>query len=161
VSLCGLVLLLEPWTARAAGNWTGAALGAASAVFYAASVMFGKGLQRWFSVSEVLAFHMAAALPMMWLFVPAGGFAVGLPAYAVLIAGGLIGGVLANVIFLRGLQRVPAQQASVLTLIEPVIAVFTGAVVWAEVPGPMSLAGAGLVLGGAWLVIRPRDPGSP
>ena len=62
----------------------------------------------------------------------------GLPAYAVLTAGGLSGGLLANVLFLRGLKRIPAPQASVLTLIEPVVAVLVGAVVWAEIPGPLS-----------------------
>src|SRR5262249_16220148 len=147
-SLLGLALLLQPWRTQAGGP-AGALLGTASAFFYAGNVLFGKGLQRHFSRSEIMSYHMAFALPVLAAFVPAGGFHPGWPALGVLVLGGLVGGVLANILFLRGLAEIPAPQASVLTLIEPLVAVTVGVVVWGESPGPLAGVGAVLVLAGA------------
>jgi len=68
--------------------------------------------------------------------------------------GSLLIGVLGGWMFLRGLKKVPASHASVLCLIEPVVAVAAGAIAWGEVPGPLALVGAALVLAAAWRVMR-------
>jgi drug/metabolite transporter (DMT)-like permease len=62
-------------------------------------------------------------------------------------------GVTAALVFYAGLARVRASQASVLTLMEPLVAVIVGALVWHEVPGPWALVGGALVLGGAALIV--------
>jgi DME family drug/metabolite transporter len=54
---------------------------------------------------------------------------------------------------MRGLARVPASAASVLTLLEPLVAVSLGVLVWKEHVGLAGLLGAALLLGGAWLVL--------
>ncbi len=87
-------------------------------------------------------------------FVPAGGLNPGAMPVSLLVVGALLIAVLGGWLFLRGLNRVPASHASVLSLIEPVTAVAVGAVFWKEMPGPLGIAGAGVVLAAAWRVVR-------
>lgn len=166
LALAGLVLLLEPWRVRAAGAGggaradvlAGAALGAGSAVFYAGNVLVIKRVQRWFTPRQLLAWHLVPAIPLVALFVPAGGFALGRESLAWLCAGAALPGALAGVMFLRGIAAVPASHGAVLTLLEPAVAVAVGAVAWREVPGPLAAVGALLVLAGAALVVRAAPP---
>jgi drug/metabolite transporter (DMT)-like permease len=157
VSLAGLALLLEPWRPGAGGDLAGALWGAGSAVFYAANVLLGKALAPHFTPRQTVGWHMAPAVALLWCFVPPGGLAVGAAPLAILAAGALVAGVGANLLFFRGLAVVEAGRASVLTLLEPLVAVAIGWFVWGEVPGPLAGAGAALLLTGAYLVIR-RGP---
>lgn len=153
LSLFGLLLLLEPWQ-KGPGSVAGAALGAASAVFYAGNVLMTKRLQRFFSSSEVLAWHLPSALLLLFLCVPHGGLSIALTPLAILIAGSLVLGVFAGLLFMRGLERVLASHAAVLTLIEPLVAVGIGVIVWGESPSALGALGGGLILWGASRVLR-------
>ncbi len=154
VALGGLVLLLEPWHAETGGAVAGAILGGGSAVFYATNILITKRIQHLFSPREILAWHMPVALVVLALCMPAGGFAIGLVPLLLVAAAALLIGALAGVLFLSGLFRVDASRAAVLTLLEPTVAVFIGALVWHEHLGPIGLVGAVLVLGGAAAVMR-------
>jgi RarD protein len=160
LAFTGLGLLLEPWragtTARAA--FTGAALGVGSAFCYATNVIVFKRVQHLFLPLEVLAWHMPTGLVLLFLCVPRGGFALGPEVAGLLVAAGLIPGALAGVLFLRGLARVPASRASVFTLLEPLVAVLIGVLVWGERPTLVAAFGALLVLSGAWLVLKTEAP---
>ena len=154
VALVGLVLLLEPWRSLSDSVFMGASLGALSAVFYAMNVLTTKRLHTWFSPTEFIAFHAAPAAVIVALFVPHGGWAIGFPSAIILAAGALVPGTLAGVVFLEGLFAIPASHASILTLLEPLVAVLLGVAVWNE---PLSLtgwAGASLILMGAYGVMR-------
>jgi len=154
VALAGLVLLLEPWHAATQGAVGGALLGAGSAVFYAANILITKRIQHLFSPREILAWHMPVALAVLALAMPPGGFAIGLAPLLLVAAAALLVGALAGVLFLSGLVRVYASRAAVLTLLEPTVAVFIGALVWHESLGLPQLLGAAFVLGGAATVMR-------
>jgi DME family drug/metabolite transporter len=160
LALTGLGLLLEPWRAgtsvRAA--FAGAALGGGSAFFYATNVIVFKRVQHLFLPLEVLAWHMPTALLVLFLCVPRGGFSLEPEVAGLLAAAGLIPGALAGVLFLRGLARVPASRASVFTLLEPLVAVVIGVLVWGERPTLVAAFGALLVLSGAWLVLKSEMP---
>lgn len=168
VSLSGLVLLLEPW-ARAGGSAGigGALAGAGSAVFYACNVLLTKRLARWFSGSELMFFHGLVAAPLLLVIVPTEAFgAVSAGSYLVVLAGALTAGTCCNLLFVWGLRRVPAAHASVLTLMEPLVAVVLGAALLAEHLGVLALVGGALVLLGAVLVMSgerppPSDEGMP
>lgn len=54
----------------------------------------------------------------------------------------------------RGLQLEPAARATALAYLQVVFAAALGAVVFGDVPGPLAVAGAALVLGGAWAAGR-------
>ncbi|MEO8184959.1 MAG: EamA family transporter [Deltaproteobacteria bacterium] len=64
------------------------------------------------------------------------------------------GFVLAGVIFMRSLARVPAAHASVLTLIEPVTALSIAALAWGEQLHPLGLLGGAAILVAGYLVVR-------
>jgi drug/metabolite transporter (DMT)-like permease len=153
LSLLGLSLLLEPWR-QAPGSWGGALLGAASAVFYAANTLMAKRLQRFFSSTEILAWHLPPALLLLLVCVPPGGLAIAVAPLAILVVASLVLGALAGLAYLRGLESVQASHAAVLTLIEPLVAVGIGVTVWGEAPGAVGALGGGLILWGASRVLR-------
>ena len=151
----GLLLLLAPWSARGsdAGVLEGAALGLASALFYAASVLFNKRLSASFEASEMLAYHMPTGLLLLALLVPAGAWALPAPAVPWLLLGALGPGALGGVVFMRSLALIPAAHAATLTLIEPVTALLLAAIAWHEALSPLGLVGAVAILAaGAWVV---------
>ena len=153
-ALGGLLLLLEPWAADPGGALVGGALGAGSAVFFAGNILLTKRIEPWFAPAEILAWHMPTAILTLLPLLPAGVLATNPRAVGIVAAGGLLCGAVAGVIFLTGLARVAASRASVLMLLEPLVAVIVGAVAFAELPGPSGVLGAGLVLYGAFLVLR-------
>lgn len=154
-SFAGLILLLEPWRATFGDrDLVGAACGAASAAFYASNVLVNKRLTSAFSGSELVVFHGLVATPLLVVMVPASATTgVSGHALAVLVLGAFGPGVLGGLFFVWGLRRVPATHASVLTLIEPLVAVLCGAVAFGEVLGPWPLFGGLLILLGAIAVI--------
>lgn len=150
---CGLVLLMEPWKSSLHGVVPGAGLGAASAAFYAANLLATKRLTRWFTSRELLGYHAVPAALVLVPFVPRESWAIAPRAASLLFAGSLLPGVVAGLLFVRGLSSVPASRASVLTLLEPLVAVSIGALVWNEWPGPLAAIGGGLIVAAAYVVL--------
>ncbi len=77
---------------------------------------------------------------------------------------GAIPTALAYVLFARGLRRITAGETATLTLAEPLTASVLGAVVLAERPGALAVAGAALVLAGLAALALPgraRAGGTP
>jgi len=154
VSFGGLVLLLEPWGAPGARAWVGAALGAASAVFYATNVIVDKKILGPFSASELLAYHGVIATPLLALFAPAGAWrALDGHALGILSVGAVGPGALAALLFLFGLRALPASHVSTLALLEPFVAVLLGAAFLSEPLRPLSCLGGALILVGAASVV--------
>jgi drug/metabolite transporter (DMT)-like permease len=153
VAFAGLVILLEPWRARDA-TLLGAAFGAGSAVFFAMSLLTAKRLGRDFAPTEILAWHMPSALVLLALFLPESPFAAPPSSLVWLVIAGLGPGVAAGVLFIRGLAHLEASRAAILMLLEPVVAVAVGIVVWHEVPRLWGMLGGAMVLTGAYAVTR-------
>jgi DME family drug/metabolite transporter len=152
--LSGLVVLVG--SRPISGDvFAAALLGTASAIFYALTTLLNKYLEVDFSATELLAHHALAAAVLLSpaLFVNLGG---SVNAVAYLVAGAIVLAVGATLLYLNGLRRVPASRAAVLTLIEPVVALFIAAVVWGEPLTIRAGLGAALVLAGAYLVLRAR-----
>lgn len=153
VAVAGVVVVLSPWANVSAGDVEGAGLALVSAGFYAASVFIGKHLLARRSTIEVAAYPKwsAVAVTAVGAVVFTGGVHVELGPLALLVGGSVVCGALALLTFYRGLSLLPASQASVLTLVEPLTAVIVGVVVWHE---PLT---AGIVVGGllvAFAVVR-------
>jgi drug/metabolite transporter (DMT)-like permease len=160
-SFAGLALMLGPSHAGAPSEamWRSAALGAASAVFYASNVLGNKFVASSFSTSETMFWHGVVATPFLSLFVPhAEWTSLDARAVAFLSVASIGPGALAGLAFVWGLRRMPAAHASTLTLLEPLVAVVLGAAVFGEALGSRALAGASLILAGALVVMtaRPR-----
>jgi drug/metabolite transporter (DMT)-like permease len=161
-SFAGLAVMLGPGAAGAdsAAAWQSAALGAGSAFFYASNVIGNKFVAENFSTSEVMFWHGTIATPLLALFVPRGEWAA-LDAHAAtfLAVASLGPGALAGLAFVWGLRRMPAAHASTLTLIEPLVAVVAGALVFGEALGARALAGGVLILSAA-LAVMTAKPGA-
>ena len=158
VSFAGLALLLRPWReGLAPSDLVGAALSAGSAVFYASNVLVNKRLARVFSASELMFFHGLVAVPLLWSLVPAGAVAAAsATSIAVVLAGSLGPGALGGLTFVWGLRRIAASHASILTLLEPFVAVVLAALFLGQGLGQGQLLGGSLILTGAVLVITAR-----
>jgi drug/metabolite transporter (DMT)-like permease len=155
-SFAGLAVMLGPAPRGADGAavWQSAALGAGSALFYASNVVGNKFVVETFSTSEVMFWHGLISTPLLALCVPRAEWA-SIDAHAVtFLALASIGpGALAGLAFVWGLRRMPAAHASTLTLLEPLVAVVAGSVVFGETLGARALAGGALILAGALTVM--------
>jgi drug/metabolite transporter (DMT)-like permease len=160
IAFTGLVLLLEPWRADLSrSDLLGAALGAGSAVFYASNVVMNKRLSPFFSGSELMFFHGLVGVPLLWAFVPRGALsaAAAVPhAFAAVVGGAVAIGAIGGLLFVWGLRKIAASHASVLTLLEPLVAVTTAMIFLGQRIGPVPLGGGALILLGAGLVVSPR-----
>lgn len=161
IGLAGLALLLwpSPGVAGARVLAVTAALGAASAVFYATLVPLGKKLAPFFSPLEVQGIHSYVSAALLWLVA---AHTVPAPlAILKLLVGACLCGVIAGALLYDGIRYIPAGTAAVLTYLEPVVATAVGALVFHEAVGPTALLGAALVLGGGvYLAAERRESGS-
>jgi drug/metabolite transporter (DMT)-like permease len=162
LAMTGLVVLLDPFRRENGGlgdnDLIGAALGAGSAVFYASNVLVTKRIAPVFSGSELLFFHGLVGTPLLFAFVPRAAYAgVSSASFAVVIAGSIVIGAGCGLMFVSGLRRIAASHASILTLLEPFVAVTSAVVFLGERFGPLQIAGGTLVLIGAVLVVPSRQ----
>lgn len=159
IAFCGLVLLLAPWRGDLSPNdLVGAALGAGSAVFYASNVLVNKRLAHAFSGSELMFFHGFLGVPLLWALVPAGAIAAtSSRAMVVVLLGALGPGALGGLVFVWGLRRIAASHASVLTLIEPFVAVVVAALFLSQPLRIAEMVGGGLILLGAVFVVTQKE----
>lgn len=155
LAFAGLVLLLAPFGAeRHASDGVGAALGAASAVFYASNVLVNKRLVGTFSGAEMAFYHGLVATPFLVALVPAGSWSgLSRESSLVLALGSMLVGALGGLFFVWGLRRIDAARASTLTFLEPLVAVSGAWLLLDERLTVGRLAGGGLILSAALLVI--------
>ena len=152
VAFVGLALVVEPW--RGATGLEGAALGVASAVAYAGIVFVCRRLTLAIGAVRAMAYHgIPAALLVLPLAID-DLHAVDARDVALLGIGTLVLGAIAGVAYLRGLARIGAARAAVLTYCEPLVAVAVGALVWHEPIAWIAALGAALVLGAGVAVAR-------
>lgn len=158
IAFAGLLLLLEPWRGDLSpSDLVGAAFGAGSAVFYASNVLVNKRLAHVFSASELMFFHGFVAIPLLWLLVPPGALAAApRSAIAVVVLGAIGPGAIGGLAFVWGLRRIAASHASILTLLEPFVAVVVGAAFLGQGVGLVSVVGGALILTGAMLAVATR-----
>ncbi len=158
VSFAGLVLMLERSTGGtgdgAAAVWTSAALGTASAVFYASNVLVNKFIVDSFTTSQAMFWHGLVAAAVGLALVPFSAWSAIEPRAVAFLTVAAIGpGALGGLAFVWGLRRIPAAHASTLTLLEPLVSLLLGAAVLGERIGVAALAGGALILAGALVVM--------
>lgn len=130
------------------------ATGLAAAISYAFSRVLGKvALKRYplwtvvfYSLTGGTFFLVFATQPHRFLFT------IGAGTWLVLVAMSLVTGVAAMAFAYKGLQRVEASRATIVSTIEPVVASALGFFIFGETLTPSGFAGAGLILLGAILV---------
>jgi len=106
-------------------------------------------------VAASLALSAVALFPAMFASPPHAIPASALWAIAVL---GVVCTALGLVVFFQLIAEAGPSRASVITYINPLVAVLLGVMVLDEHLGPMSVAGLVLILGGSWLSTGGRIP---
>ncbi|MDY7229688.1 DMT family transporter [Hyalangium rubrum] len=157
LTLIGLGLLI--WKpGEDFSGWT-AALGGASAIFFAITVFGAKEAARVWSPLGVTSVHAAIAVATLLLFFGRSALPpLELPVLWV-VAGGVLSGLIGNILFNSGLRRIPTAAASALTYLEPLTASLVGWVFFSEALGSWGLLGGALVLGvGVWVAAESRVP---
>jgi drug/metabolite transporter (DMT)-like permease len=157
VAMAGLAVVLEPWNAPAEGAVAGAALGLASAAAYAGNVFVVRRLVDRIGAARAMSLHAVGAAVLVLPLVAPRLSEVAPTALGWLVAGGIVPGTIAGVVFARGLARIGSARAAVLTFAEPIVAVGCGVIAWHEQLHPAAAAGAAMILGaGVYASTRPR-----
>jgi len=126
--------------------------GGLSAAFFASTVLIARHLGREFGPAELLAYHALVACAALAPVLPLGTLAID-ARLAWAAAGGVVSTALAGLIYYRGLRRLPAERAGVLSYLEPLAALLVGWLVFSETPGLGAAAGGALILAGGLLVV--------
>jgi drug/metabolite transporter (DMT)-like permease len=159
LTLAGLALLiLQPGTRF---PMLTAALGAASALFYAAIVLGSKEAARVYSPLAVTSLHAPISVAALLVYFGAEALPPAPVDAATLrvLVGGVVCGLGGNILFNAGLRRVPTAAAGALTYLEPLTASVVGWAFFAESLTPLGVAGGVLVLmAGAWVAAERRAP---
>lgn len=159
MALAGTVAIVSSESTTSGDPRRAALYGGTSAVFYATNVLLSRRLCTSFGPGEILAYH---CLVSGALLVPVTGLPRTALPWLVVGAGAVVSSLLAGMLFLAGLRTTPAERAGVLTYVEPVAAVATGALLLGDPPSSTALAGGALVLGAGLLiatephVVKPR-----
>lgn len=158
IAMAGAVVLVGPDLRWGSEHTLGDAQGALTAVFFGAYQVCVKRLRRSRPVPVVMAGSgLAAALPLLaiawsrgevlWPRDPHG--------WGVVVALALTAQVAGQSLIAYGFAHLPAGYSSLTLLVQPVVATLAGKWCLGESPGPHSLAGALLVMGGvAWAAAR-------
>lgn len=158
ITLFGLgLLIIQPGTTFSGLTAT---LGAGSAVFFAAMVLASKEAARAYSPLAVTSLHAPISVVALLLYFGAEALPPALDGAALrVIMGGVVCGIIGNILFNTGLRRVPTAAAGALTYLEPLTASLVGLAYFKEALTPVGMVGGVLVLvTGAWVASERRTP---
>jgi len=139
----------------------GNCLALAGAVMVAGYFLVGRSLRSRVSLLTYVFLTYGSATLVLTALVPAAGqsfFGYSPTAYFWFLLLALIPQLIGHSTFNWVLRYVAAAKVSILVVAEPVGAIILAGIVLAEVPGPVQIAGAALVLGGIYLVSVERKP---
>jgi RarD protein len=151
MSTLGLVLIIGPQGLdRDPQHLTGIALGLCAAVFYAAAVLMNKALKLTGGIHRTLIQFVGASAALM-VYVPlTGGFhpsALNAAGWLCLLILGVIHTGFAYCLYFSSLKDLSGQQASILSYIDPLVAVMVSVTLLQEPISPLQLLGGAMILG--------------
>lgn len=163
LALVGLSLLMAGSLDLGEHGLWGAALALANGAVFAAITIVNRvpvpGLAP--VPLTAIAFSIGGLLLVPIAAIPGWGVATDVAGWALTLVLGVVITACAYVAFLTGLQTVPPFVATIVSLLEPVIAAVLGAIVFGERLGPAGIVG-GAVLGATIVLLRPeRDESEP
>ncbi len=158
LALFGLTLVLAPWRpeARTGDVALGAALGLTSAVAYAIAVFLLARVAPRIGAVRTMGYHSGIAALMVLPFAGSRIFEID-ASDALPLAGAIVlPGVIAGLGFVHGLRLLGSARASVIALLEPVVACTIGWAVFGESLGGLAIVGGALVVTAGALVAGER-----
>jgi drug/metabolite transporter (DMT)-like permease len=93
-----------------------------------------------------MSYHSLAAAVLMLPLAVSGFATVTWFDLGLLSAGSMSIGAVSGIVFVLGLERIGAERASILTFVEPLVAVLVGVLVWDEPLRPLAIVGGALVV---------------
>ncbi len=155
----GGAFLMTAMRAESAGTITGNALAVIGMLGYAFYLIVVKQATRQHSPLTIMTWSSASAAAMLFVAAFAAGERIlptTLAGWAVVIAMGVVAHVIGQGLIALGMRRAPVGLASVLLLIQPVVAAAGAWGLFGESFSPLEIAGAVLVLTGLAIASRTR-----
>lgn len=155
----GGAFLMTAMRAETAGTLTGNALAMIGMFGYATYLIVVKQATRQFSALTIMTWSSFFAAVMLFITAFAAGervFPATISGWAVVIAMGVIAHILGQGLVAVGMRRVPVGLASVLLLIQPLVAAIGAWAIFGESLSPLEIAGAAMVLAGLAMASRAR-----
>lgn len=139
-------------TPTAAGN----ALALVGAVAVAGYLVLGRSVRQYTGAAEYNLLVYGTAALVLLIFAGIAGQSFGpytIREFAIYLALALFCTILGHGLFNWALRQLPATEISLAVLLEPVFASFMAVLVFGEIPGPVSVAGAIIILGSLSMVL--------
>ena len=151
VAAVALGLLLISGSIAAGGmSVAGLLTAAASALFYAALIVFNKRIRRTGGLqTAAVELDVAFAVVLVYVLLTSGLPHPARSDLPYLLVMGLVNTGLAYLLYFSGLQKLPAQSVALISYIDPVSALFFSALFLHESMSALQVLGAVLILGGA------------
>ena len=150
MSTLGLVMVIGVSGGGGSHDPLGILLGLGAAVFYAAVVLINKGIRRVSGLNRTFLQFIAAILVMMpYVFLTGGSHLAGLDmtgAVNLMVVGVFHTGI-CYCMYFSSLRYLKGQEASILSYIDPVVAVILSVAVLHEPVSPLQAAGGFMILG--------------
>lgn len=167
IALIGVVILLEPWTARQLGQMTGILFSLAAGFLLSLWIIWGRrgGLNIQHSVTITFGFA-ASTLTMLLLFYPLVKLfstdekiirlSFDLPAsqWYFLIIFVLIANLTPHLLFFTGIRSVKAVTAGILLLLEPLSAAILAVIIFGQPLTPFMILGGSIILASNYFIIK-------
>lgn len=148
IGLCMIILTGSP--AEGHNHFLGIVLGLGAAVFYAAAVLMNKALKATSGIHRTLIQFVGASLALL-LYVPAtGGFhlnELSATGWLCLLILGVVHTGFAYCLYFSSLKDLSGQEASILSYIDPLVAVLVSVAVLHEAITPLQIVGGIMILG--------------
>lgn len=151
MSTLGLILIIGPQGLdQSSQHLIGIGLGLGAAVFYAAAVLMNKALTATGGIHRTLIQFVGASLALL-VYVPAtGGFHLGqldVTGLLCLLILGVVHTGFAYCLYFSALKDLSGQEASILSYIDPLVAVVVSVVLLREAISPLQIIGGVMILG--------------
>jgi len=151
MSTLGLILVIGPQgLSQDPRHLTGIALGLCAAVFYAAAVLMNKALRATSGIHRTLIQFVGASLALI-IYVPmTGGFHLGQldgTGWLCLLILGVVHTGFAYCLYFSSLKDLSGQEASILSYIDPLVAVIVSVTLLQEGITPLQILGGVMILG--------------
>lgn len=153
-ALGGLVCLVDPASLTLDSQHTlGLCLGLGSAVFFAQEIVLKKLLVRDISAPAIVLVYLGGSVVVLVPFLAWPPFSIPITDWGLVALSGVVVSGFGIPLFTSGLGDVRAQQASMVSYIEPIGSIMWGVLFVGEYPPLITLVGGALILAGTYLVV--------
>ena len=139
-------------------NFLGLIFGTLSAVFFALEILLKKKLRKFYKADIIVVPYLLISVILLTPFISFGNIlTINTSGLFILLASGVVASALGITLFTSGLKYVKAQQASIISYLEPLGAILWGLLIIAEVPTIYTLIGGVFILSGTYLTIKYKN----